>query len=57
MGFNLAFNAARADFHGELRMRYNGTKCATKLMSNKNANVHTLDHNSLETNNVISGAQ
>jgi len=57
MGFNWALKAARADFHGEFTMRHNGTKCATKLMSNKDANVHTLDHNSLETNNVISRAQ
>ena len=49
--------AARTDFDGEFRMRYNGTQCVTKLMSYKNINVHTLDQISLETSNLISGAQ
>jgi hypothetical protein len=49
--------AARTDFRGEFRMRYNGTQCATKLSSCKNENVHTLDQISLEINNLISGAQ
>ena len=49
--------AARTDFHGEFRMTYNGTNYVTKLRSYKNANVHTLNHNSLGTNIVISGVR
>jgi hypothetical protein len=49
--------AARTDFRGKFRMRYNGIQCVTKLMSYKNANVHTLDQISLDINNVIFGTQ
>jgi hypothetical protein len=48
-------SAPRTDFHEEFRMRYNGTEYITKLRRYENANVHTLDHNSLETNNVNMG--
>ena len=49
--------AARTGFHGKFRMSFNGTKCAIKISSYKNTNVHTLDQISLESNNVISGAK